>query len=320
MALSRPTLLVLRALGLGDFLTGVPALRALRRAFPAHELVLAAPLVLRPLAELAGVADRVVDASGLEPLRWDDPPPEVAVNLHGKGPQSHEVLAALRPGRLVAFGCAEAGHRGPAWLAEEHEVRRWCRLLAEDLHAPADPRDLGLPVPAVPAARPGAVVVHPGAAFPSRRWPPDRFASVARWAAAQGYDVAVTGGPEERELAEEVRRTAGLPSTAVLAGRTDLTRLAAEVASARMLVSGDTGVAHLASAYATPSVLLFGPTPPTRWGPPAQGPHAVIWHGRGPGGGQGEGLGDPWGQAVDPALLEIEVDEVLDRARRLLAR
>jgi ADP-heptose:LPS heptosyltransferase len=306
----RPRLLVLRALGLGDLLTGVPALRALRQAYPDHELVLAAPRVLEPLAELAGAADRVLDATGLSPVPWDGEAPDLAVNLHGRGPQSHGLLAALRPRRLVAFGCPDASHEGPAWRAEEHEVRRWCRLLEESLHLSADPRDLGLPVPQTPAAVPGAVVVHPGAAYPARRWPPQRFAAVARWAVLAGHDVVVTGGPDEVGLAEEVRRRADLPRRAVLAGRTDLTQLAAQIASARLLVSGDTGVAHLASAFSTPSVLLFGPTAPSRWGPPEDGPHAVIWH--------GDGAGDPWSAEVDPALLRVEVDEVLAGAEQVL--
>lgn len=308
--MSRPVVLVLRALGLGDFLTGVPALRALRRARPDHELVLAAPRLLRPLLDLAGVADRLLDSSGLDPLAWAAPPPALAVNLHGKGPQSHRLLQALQPGRLVAFGNEEAGHDGPRWTADEHEVRRWCRLLEESLHVPADPGDLGLPTPAVPAPSPGAVVVHPGAAFPSRRWPTDRFAAVARWASGQGYDVVVTGGPDEVGQAEEVRRGAGLAAGAVLAGRTDLEQLAAQVATAPLLISGDTGVAHLASAFSTPSVVLFGPTPPSRWGPPDDGPHTVVWH--------GDGAGDPWGEQVDPALLRTGVAEVVAAAERLL--
>jgi ADP-heptose:LPS heptosyltransferase len=308
----RPSLLVLRALGLGDFLTGVPALRAVRMAFPGHELVLAAPRTLRPLVDLAGVADRILDTAGLEPLPWPGDPPDIAINLHGKGPQSHRRLNALAPRRLVGFGCPEASHEGPQWRADEHEVHRWCRLLEESLHIPADPRDLGLATPAVSAAAPRAVVVHPGAAYPSRRWPPERFGAVARWAATAGYDVVVTGGPDEVRLAEEVRRTAGLPSSAVLAGRTDLTELAAQVASARLLVSGDTGVGHLASAFSTPSVLLFGPTPPSRWGPPAEGPHAVVWH--------GDGTGDPWGEGIDPALLSVQVSEVVAEAERVMAR
>ena len=308
--MSRPVLLALRALGLGDLLTGVPALRALRHAHPDHEVVLAAPRSLGPLVGLAGVADRLLDSAGLEPLRWAGPPPAVAVNLHGKGPQSHRLLQALEPDLLVAFGSPEADHEGPRWSPDEHEVHRWCRLVEESLHVPADPHDLGLPAPHEPAPAPGAVVVHPGAAFPARRWPPDRFAAVARWAADEGYDVVVTGGPDEVGLAEEVRRGADLPPSAVLAGRTDLLELAAQVSASRLLVSGDTGVAHLATAFSTPSVLLFGPTPPADWGPPADGPHTVVWH--------GDGTGDPWGDRVDPALLRTEVGEVVAAAERRL--
>jgi ADP-heptose:LPS heptosyltransferase len=339
--IDRPRILVLRALGLGDFLTGVPALRALRRAFPGHELVLAAPAALSPLVPLARSADRLLPTHGLEPVDWSGPPPDLAVNLHGRGPQSHELLSRLRPGRLVAFGCVagpaggaasprnSVSHRsstpsrgtasprgtawfdGPGWQADEHEVHRWCRLLTEALDIPADPADLVLEPPPEPPAVPGAVVVHPGAAYPSRRWPAERFAEVARWVATRGHEVVVTGGPDEVDLAQEVRRSAGLPESAVLAGRTDLTQLAAVVASARLLVCGDTGVAHLASAYRTPSVVLFGPVAPSSWGPPPDGPHTVVWH--------GEGAGDPWGDRVDPALMRTTVDEVVAGADRLLA-
>ncbi|MDX6324228.1 MAG: hypothetical protein QOK15_582 [Nocardioidaceae bacterium] len=311
-ATARPRLVVLRALGLGDLLTGVPAMRALRRGFPDHEVVLAAPAPLQPLVELAGVADGVLDTRDLEELPWRGAAPEVAVNLHGRGPQSHRLLEGLSPGRIVAFGCPDAGHAGPEWRPDEHEVRRWCRLVGESDGIVADPADLNLEVPDVPPVAPGAVVVHPGAAFASRRWPPERFAEVARRLAASGWRVVLTGGPEEVALAETVRRAAGLPSTAVLAGRTDLASLAAQVASARLLVSGDTGAAHLATAYGTPSVLLFGPTAPSRWGPPADGPHTVLWHGDGP--------GDPWAARPDPALLRITPQEVVAAAEDLLSR
>jgi hypothetical protein len=275
-------------------------------------VVLAAPSVLAPLVALAGVAERVLDAHGLEPLHWTGEPPDLAVNLHGRGPQSHALLRSLSPGRLVAFGCPAAGHTGPAWREDEHEVGRWCRLVRETLGAAADPGDLRLPPPGAAAAVPGAVVVHPGAAYPARRWPADRFARVARAPVERGYDVVVTGGPDEVAVAERVAGAAGLRPSAVLAGRTDLERLAAQVAGASLVVCGDTGVAHLATAFATPSVLLFGPMPPARWGPPRGGPHAVLWHGK--------GVGDPWGAEVDPALLRVGVGEVVDRALDLLSR
>ena len=305
-----PVVLALRALGLGDFLTGVPAYRALRRAYPGHEVVLAAPGGLAPLAPLTAAVDRVHATADLSSFEWPDPGPDVAVNLHGRGPQSHRALTGARPGRLVAFGRAGAEPvPGPEWRADEHEVHRWCRLLVESGIA-ADPGDLRLARPDIPSPVAGAVVVHPGAAYGSRRWPVPRYAAVARALAAEGHRVVVTGSAQERGTAEEVGSAAGLPADGVLAGRTGLLDLSALVADADLVICGDTGLAHLATAYGTASVVLFGPVSPGHWGPPALPRHTVLWHGRGD--------GDPWGAEADPALLKIGVDEVLAAARRTL--
>ena len=287
----------------------MPAQRALRRSFPTHRTVLACPQVLEPLVRLAGVADELLPTSGLEQLAWNGPAPDLAVNLHGSGPESHRLLRALRPGQLVAFGCPAAGVDGPGWGPSEHEVTRWCRMLTESLGIGTDPFDLRLAAPDVAPVVAGAVVVHPGAAYPARRWPPERFAAVARWARESALPVVVTGSAEERPLALEVARKAGLGEGCVLAGETGLLELAAVVSAAELVVCGDTGVAHLASAYRTPSVVLFGPTPPAQWGPPANGPHRVLWH--------GDGSGSPFADEPDPALLEISADEVLAAAQGL---
>lgn len=108
MAVSRrPTLLVLRALGLGDFLTGLPPLRALRDAYPEHRLVLAAPSALAPLARLSGAVDELHPTEPLAPVDASLAGADMAVNLHGKGPESHRILLASRPKRLVAFAHPE---------------------------------------------------------------------------------------------------------------------------------------------------------------------------------------------------------------------
>ena len=168
MALTRrPEAVVLRALGLGDFLTAVPALRAIRRALPEHHVALAAPAALAGLVRLAGVADRLVPTAGLEPLHWSEPPPAVAVNLHGKGPESTELLRALHPWWLVAFA-DESGGAGPRWDPDEHEVDRWCRLVADAGWA-VDRDNLALPVPPTPSPAPRAVV--PGQHERHRRGP-----------------------------------------------------------------------------------------------------------------------------------------------------
>lgn len=302
---------MLRALALGDFLTAVPALRALRRAYPEHRITLAAPGSFAPLLPLVGAVDAVVPVTGLgapPPHRWN---PEVAVNLHGRGPESHAMLRETRAGRIVGFAHPDFPEvAGPDWRADEHEVARWCRLL-EYHDVPADPADLGLARPPMPSMVQNAVLVHPGAGQPSRRWPAERFALAAGELARAGHRVVVTGNAAERDLAGRVARRAGLPVEAVLAGRTDLVGLAALVADAALVVSGDTGVAHLATAYRVPSVLVFGPTSPELWGPPDSDRHRVLWGGREP--------GDRNAPGPDPSLLDVTVDEVLDAAGRALA-
>ena len=305
LAKRRRRLLVLRALGLGDFLTGVPALRALADAFPDHTHQLVAPALLSPLVGLLDGDWQLVDGAPLAPLDRALARPDVAVNLHGRGPQSHRALLESDPGRLIAFRHPEvrASAAGPSWLAGEHEVARWCRMLAES-GVPADRGRLELNRPAPAAAASGATIVHPGAASAARRWPADRFAAVARFEREAGRTVLVTGASGELELAREVARAAGLSQQAVLAGRTGLAELAALVAAAGRVVCGDTGIAHLATALGTPSVVLFGPTSPAHWGPPHQRPvHIALWAGR---------HGDPHAGQVDAGLLEIEVEDVLD--------
>ncbi|NKZ09071.1 glycosyltransferase family 9 protein [Actinomadura latina] len=302
-------MLVLRALGLGDLLTAVPALRALRRGLPDARITLAAPAELAPLARATGAVDGVLPADGLDAPLPAAGPVDVAVNLHGSGPRSHRLLAAPRPGRLLAFACPAAPHTGgPEWDPGEHEVARWCRLTAF-YGFDADPADLDLPVPAAASPAPGAAVVHPGAAFPARRWPAERFAAVAAALRDRGERVVVTGGPGETGLARRVVDLAGLDESADLSGRTPLPELAALVAAARLVVCGDTGVAHLATAFRTPSVLLFGPTPPGRWGPPDRAEHRVLWAGR---------HGDPHGREPCPGLLEISADQAVEAAGTVL--
>ncbi|MGI3780735.1 MAG: glycosyltransferase family 9 protein [Janthinobacterium lividum] len=310
----RPVALVLRALGLGDLLVSVPALRALRRARPEHRVVLAAPAWLRPVVDLTGAVDTLLPVTGLdEPLPTSGAPLDLAVNLHGRGPQSHARLDALGPRHRI--GHAAPGWDGPVWVDEVGERLRWVEVLRH--HGIAgdadDPVELGLARPAVPSPAPDAVVVHVGAAYGSRSWPAGRFATVARTLVAGGRDVVLTGSAAERGRATTIAAAAGLPDRANFAGRTDLVELAALVAGAALVVTVDTGAAHLATAYGTPSVVLFGPAPVARWGPPAGGPHVVLTDER-------VRRGDVFAADPDPALLAVPAAAVLQAAEGLLQR
>ena len=305
--------LVLRALGLGDLLTSVPALRGLRRAWPQAGLRLAAPAAVGGWLASLGVVDDVVPVSGLEDAGRAGalgPAPDVAVNLHGSGPQSHELLRGLGASRLAAYACPGAGHDdGPVWDDGEHEVDRWVRL-SQWAGGAASADDLRLPLP---GPRGDHVVIHPGAAFGSRWWPVGRWAAVARALATDGHNVLVTGTAAERERCAAV--AAAAPGAEDLCGALDLPGLAHTVGTAALLVSADTGVAHVATAFGTPSVTLFGPVSPRLWGARTDEQlHRALWHGT----PADDRPGDAHAAVTDPRLVAIDVDEVLEAAAGVL--
>jgi ADP-heptose:LPS heptosyltransferase len=304
----RPELLVLRALKLGDLLVAVPALRALRRAYPEHRVVYAAQQWLRPAVELTGAVDELLDTHGLDVAIARRPGEvDVAVNLHGNGPESRGRLEALQA--KTYLGHRAPGWEGPDWQDGIHERERWTRLLRWH-GVDADPLDYQLERPAVSTTLPGAVVIHPGAAYGSRHWPVERFAAVASALARSGHRVVFTGSGTERPRAAAVAELAGLPEESVVAGRQPLAEFAALIADAALVVSADTGAAHLATAYGRPSVVIFGPAPASEWGPPEHGPHIVLTD-------ESRRVGDTFSTVPDPALLAVTVPDVLDAAAQL---
>jgi ADP-heptose:LPS heptosyltransferase len=304
----RAVAVAFRALQLGDLLVAVPALRALRRGLPEHRLLLATSGWLAPVVRLIDAVDGLVPTGALgEPLPFGPGEVDVVANLHGGGPESASVVDAVGA-RLVVRHAIRPGEPGPPWVEALHERERWVRLTGA-FGMPGDAADLRIARPGEPSAAPGAVVVHVGAAYPSREWPPERFATVARALADEGRDVVLSGSAGERPRALAVAAAARLPESAVLAGRTDLLGFVALVAEAALVVTADTGAGHLASAYGRPSVVLFGPVPPERWGPPP-GPHVALTH-------ADLRVGDAFAAAADPALAAVTVDEVLAAIQRL---
>jgi ADP-heptose:LPS heptosyltransferase len=312
VALIERRVLVLRPLGLGDLFTGLPAFRAIRRAFDGHEITLAAPAWQEPIARACGI-DRTVDVDETGPLPCTEPV-DVAINLHGCGPHSTQRLLDLAPGRLIAYRHRDVPETrsGPRWRRDDHEIERWCRLLRHHDIA-CDVADLRLRRPApIELDHVGAVVVHPGAASTGRRWPAERFAQVVRTVVAHGMSVVLTGSPTEVDLCSAVRDLAGAPDGVTsVAGLTDLEGLCAVVASARAVVSNDTGVAHVAAAFAIPSITIFGPTSPQRWGQLDRSLHRCLWAGH---------EGDPHADELDPGLAAITADEVVALVDEVLGR
>lgn len=153
-----------------------------------------------------------------------------------------------------------------------HEVRRQLDLLAAvgieaadehlSIHVPdTASRSVRARLDALGIAdRPAWVAVHPGASAASRRYPPEQFGTaLADLHARTGWPVVYTGDAAERDLVETVRDAAGGVGTS-LAGQLSFPELAALVAVAPLLITNNTGPAHLAAAVATPVVDLYALT------------------------------------------------------------
>ena len=272
---------------LGDTVMAVPAIRALRAAYPAARTMLVGPWV--SLLAGQGLADALVTY----PRAWAGRlavtdaarrfGPDLAVLL----PNSAEAaLAAWYWGAGRRVGFAVGGRRLLLTDAavpprpRMHQVDEYL-LLAERAGAPAADRVPRLAPPAVDdplrdesrvllrqaGAREGTPVigVHLGAAHgPAKVWPRERTAEFCRLAHAAGADAVLLGAPGDAAAAASV---AAVAPALNLAGRDRPQLLPALLSEIDVLVSGDTGVAHLAAALGTRVVTLFGPTDPTLTAP-----------------------------------------------------
>ena len=289
-----PHVLVARLDSLGDVLLAGPAVRAVAAA-AGRVAFLASPRGEAAAALLPGV-DEVV----CTPAPWIDPEPgpveradmlalverlaalrvdqaviltsfhqsalPLALLLRMAGVPTIAAVSEDYPGSLL-----DVRHRVPDDI---HEVER-ALSTAATLGYVLPPGDSGrLAVRLAPSAqRPATagggpyVVVHPGASVPARAWAPERHAAFVDALVRTGRTVVVTGAAHERAL---TARVAGPPRAGVVdwGGRGDFAALAGVLAGADVVVTGNTGPAHLAAAVGTPVVSLFAPTvPAARWRP-----------------------------------------------------
>ena len=286
---------VFRALQLGDLLCAVPTLRALRRGWPAARVTLIGLPWARELAARFPVyVDEFVEFPGFPglPERRCEPRAvleflrsiqerrfDLALQLHGSGEFSNPLVALLGARRTAGFYrdghyCPDAATFLP-WRDDEPEVERGVRLLTAlgvassglELEAPllqADLRELARIADERQLPRGSYVCVHPGAQLKSRRWYPERFAIVADELAARGLRVVVTGTAGEAELAKAIARRMRSP-VVDLVGRTTLGGLTALIDGARLVVTNDTGVRHVAAARGTPCVAVACGSDVRRW-------------------------------------------------------
>lgn len=299
---------VLRVNGLGDYVMALPALEALRAAYPRAEIVLLAGDWHQDfVAGRPGPVDRVVLVPGVPGVgRPADFVPDedavrhflaamraerfdLAVQMHGGGRYSNTFLRRLGARVTVGTRSPDAAplDRSIPYVYYAPEVFRWLEVSAL-VGAPAQGYEPRLAVTADDLAAASAalgdasdaplVALHPAATDPRRCWPAERFAGVGDALAAAGARVIVTGSPEEAALAGAVAQAMDAPALP-LAGRTTLAGLVGVLSRCAVVVGNDSGPLHVARAVGAPTVTVYWVGNMINAGPPSRARHRphISW-------------------------------------------
>jgi heptosyltransferase-2 len=270
-----PCFLLVRFSSIGDVLLTTPLVRALRARHPDADIVFVTKHAMAPLVADNPHLSRVVTLAPGEPLRalarrLAALRPTRGLDLHGslrsaalrllvRCPWRGYSKRKLARGVLVSTKIDLYFRRVP--VAERYFEAAW----GLDVRPDGGPPEFHL----APAARERAAqwlgerglasrplaVLAPGAAHLTKRWPLERWLELAQRLRDRGYTLMAVGGPEDRAAAEAL-----VPLAENAAGAFTLQETGAALARARVAVTGDTGVMHMATGVGTPVVALFGPT------------------------------------------------------------
>lgn len=275
-------ILVLRGGALGDFIVTLPALRLLRQRWPDARIELIGNATAARLALHRGWLDGV---HSQHDARWSalfaEGPLEpglsawlaefdLVVNYWPDDDQSLRRRFPLRPGQTYLSAAAmptrapaAAHYCAPLQALGLTPSENWARLLP--LPAPDSPE------PNPPRPPRTTLVLHPGSGSPRKNWPAENWREL----------IALLPPPLTLLLGEAEAATWGafVRSGVTVLKSPDLEDLVGHLSSCRLFLGHDSGISHLAAACGAPCLLLFGPTDPALWAPPA--PHVQVLR-RGP--------------------------------------
>ena len=345
-------LLIVRLSAMGDVIHTLPAAQALREAFPEAMIgwlieerwaeLLCAPgsprrgprSAQRPLVDWVHTVSlkewkkSLFTISTLQQVArvWNDVRSvryDVAVDLQGA---IRSAVLARWSGARVVYGAAEPRESPASLWYSRRVVTHGAHVIEQNLSIaeavaqkklvmprgefPQDPAMEGIIREGHALRGVGEyAILNPGAGWGAKRWPAQRYGEVARKLAKDGLTCLVNFGPGEEDLFQEVNAASG---GVVRPTKASITGLLALMRRALLFIGGDTGPLHLAAALQVPVVAIFGPTDPARNGPYGtrsivlRNPASATTHAR--------------NSLPDEAMLEIDVDAVVNAARTLLAK
>jgi lipopolysaccharide heptosyltransferase I len=332
-----PRILLVRLSAVGDCVQTMPLACALRDRFPGAHITWVVEKAAAPLVAANDAVDRLIvlpkrflySPSTLRWLKNALGRERIDLTFDPQGLTKSGVVAWLsRAARRIGLARPAAREINP-WLQTElvaaraaHRVDRYLELLRPlGIERPAVrfglrlPADSSLAVPSLGQHGPATcryVALNPGAGWDSKRWPPERFAEVARHLKSRGLASIITwGGPQERTWAEAI--VAASAGAAGLAPPTSLLELATLLRGARLFIGSDTGPLHLAAALGTPCLALFGASEAAACGPYGRG-HLCLQAAFDSSAGRKRRGADNW------AMRRISADLVCKAACHLLDR
>ena len=294
---------IFRALQLGDMLCVIPAIRALRSAFPDAEItLLGLPWAKYFVERFSIYFDKFIHFPGYpglpeQPFREEKFETflkevkaeqfDLLLQMQGNGTIVNFLLPEFGSSQLAGFYNEESFVDSPLFMPyPEHvpEIRRHL-LLMEHLGIESKDDHLEFPLEKddqadfdnlhLPVNPKSYICIHPGSRGRQRQWPPQYFGAIADYAAEQGFTIVITGTDEERDITREVIKWMHHPSID-LTGKTNLGAMAVLIKNSFALISNCTGVSHVADALDVPSVIISLDGEPERWGPLNRKLHHVI--------------------------------------------
>lgn len=297
-------IIVFRALQLGDMLCQIPAMRALRHAYPQAHITLAGLPWGRSFTErFHRYFDDFVWFPGYPGLPEQDVDPVMFASFLKQVQSKHFDLALQMQGNgtivnamVELFGAHyTAGFFLPGDYApnreyfmpypnEGSEIERHIQLM-EFLGIPSQGTELEFPITQqdehdydglkLHLLHKEYVCIHPGSRGSWRQWPTAHFAAMADYAVECGFEAVITGTKDEAGIVSDVISHMKQPAIN-LAGKTSMGAIGILIKNAYALISNCTGVSHMAAAFKTPSIVISMDGEPDRWGPINRDIHRTI--------------------------------------------
>ncbi len=272
-------ILIIRPGGIGDAVLLIPAIKHIKTRYPESQITVLAEKRNAEVFELTPSVDMI--------YRYDMPGDFLAALKNSYDividtEQWHRLSAITarlaRAGTRIGFNTNERQRMftiAAEYSHDDYEMISFFNLLTrlKGLSAAPDSTTCFLSVPPYAVEKAVSclgsvdskryVVIFPGASIPERRWGAEKFKLVAESLQSEGYGIVVAGGPAEKNDGSKIAGQTGIN----LAGMTSLAVTAAVISRSVLLISGDSGVLHLAVGLGIPTVSMFGPGRHLKWAP-----------------------------------------------------